>query len=313
MPGEWFMELRQLRYFIAVSDNLNFSRAAESLYISQSSLSQQIADLEREIGVDLFKRSKRSVELTEAGKTMQRLARNLLSSAEKLVPEVRYIAQTETLDRDIYFGLDYSIELNYHINYHSSFRVPLTDVIYETHKTVPGLRPSFEMFEHEQLVRALDIGTVDLGFFLHHSKTVSGSGELVAQILRQEEMLLVLRSEQEIEDTLDNVRDVLMKRGLILLERETKGMGQVLRILDAIGVEPSIRFCETRMVMVLTAECGECATILPVSVAAGLNDPALKVLHFRTPLATRYLLAVWRKDNHNSLIQAVLQNLTENL
>jgi DNA-binding transcriptional LysR family regulator len=307
------MELRQLRYFIAVADNLNFSRAAESLYISQSSLSQQIADLEREIGVDLLKRSKRSVELTEPGKTMLRLARNLLNSVEKLVPEVRYIAQTETMDRDIYFGLDNSLELHYHVNYHSSFRVPLTSVIYETYKTFPGFRPTFEMFEHEQLVRALDIGTVDLGFFLHYSKTVSGSGELVAQILRQDEMVLVLRSEEEIDDTLDNVREVLKSRGLMLLERETKGMGQVLRILDAIGVEPSIRFCDTRMVMVLSAECGECATILPTSVAAGLNDPALKLLHFRTPLAIRYLLAVWRKDNHNGLIQTVLQNLTENL
>lgn len=307
------MELRQLRYFIAVADNLNFSRAAESLYISQSSLSQQIADLEREIGVELLKRSKRSVELTEGGKTMLRLSRNLLNSAEKLVPEVRYVAQTETLDRDIYFGLDNSVELAYHTNYHSSFRVPLTNVICETHKTVPGLRPTFELFEHEQLVRALDIGTVDLGFFLHHGKTVNGSGELMTQILRQDEMVLVVRSEEEIEDTLENVREVLMKSGLILLERETKGMGQVLRILDAVGVEPSIRFCETRMVMVLTAECGECATILPTCVAAGLNDPSMKILHFGTPLAIRYLLAVWRKDNHNSLIQTVLQNLTENL
>lgn len=307
------MELRQLRYFIAVADNLNFSRAAESLYISQSSLSQQIADLEREIGVDLLKRSKRSVELTEAGKTMLRLARNLLNSAEKLVPEVRYIAQTETLDRDIYFGIDNSIELNYHINYHSSFRVPLTDAVNQTHRSVPGLRPSFELFEHEQLVRALDIGTVDLGFFLHHSKSVSSSGEMAAQVLRQDEMVLVLRSDEEIEDTIDNVREILISRGLILLERETKGMGQVMRVLDSIGVEPYIRFCENRMVMVLTAECGECATILPVSVVNGLNDPSLKFLHFRTPLATRYLLAVWRKDNHNSLIQTVLQILTENL
>ncbi len=307
------MELRQLRYFIAVADTLNFSRAAESLYISQSSLSQQIADLEREIGVELFKRSKRSVELTAAGKTMLRLARNLLYSAEKLVPEVRYVAQTETMDRDIYIGIDYSTELNYHINSQASFRVPLTEAINQTHKAVPGLRPMFEMFEHEQLVRALDIGTVDLGFFLHHGKTVSGSGEMVVQILRKDEMVLVVRSETELEDNLETVRQVLRDRGLILLERETKGMGQALRILDAVGVEPRIRFCENRNVMVLTAECGECATILPMSVVYGLNDPALRHLHFRTPSATRYLLAVWRKDNHNSLIQIVLQNLAEQL
>ncbi len=307
------MELRQLRYFIAVADMLNFSRAAESLFISQSSLSQQIADLEREIGVELFKRSKRSVELTEPGKSMLRLARNLLYSAEKLIPEVRYVAQAETLDRDIYIGIDYSTELNYHINSQASFRVPLTEAINMTYKAAPGLRPVFEMFEHEQLVRAMDMGTVDLGFFLHHSKTVSGSGELVVQVLRQDEMVLVVRSETELDDSLDTVRKILSERSLILLERETKGMGQALRMLDAVGVEPRIRFCENRNVMVLTTECGECATILPMSVYIGLNDPALRHLHFRTPRATRYLLAVWRKDNHNSLIQMVLQNLTDRL
>ena len=307
------MELRQLRYFIAVAEALNFSRAAESLYVSQSSLSQQIAELEREIGVELLKRSKRSVELTDAGKTMLRLSRNLLNNAEKLVPEVRHIAQVETYDRDIFFGIDYSVELSYHKSSYMSFRVPLTDAISQIGKCVPGMSPSFGMFEHEQLVRALDFGTVDLGFFLHHSKTVSGNREYVTQLLLQDEMVLMLRSDEEIEDTLDNVREILLGNGLILLERETKGMSQVMRMLNAVGVEPRIRFCENRMTMILTAECGECATVLPIAVVNGLNNPALRYLHFQTPYAKRYLLAVWRRDNQNDLIQMVLQNLAEQL
>ena len=307
------MELRQLRYFIAVADALNFSRAAESLYVSQSSLSQQIAELEREIGVELLKRSKRSVELTDAGRTMLRLSRNLLHSAEKLVPEVRHTAQIETFDQDIFLGLDYSVELSYHTGSHLSFRVPFTDAISQTGKKVPGLSPTFGMFEHEQLVRALDMGTVDLGFFLHHSKTISGNREYHTQILHQDEMVLLFRSDEELEDTQDNVRDILRTRGLILLERETKGMSQIMRMLNDVGVEPSIRFCENRMNMILTAECGECAAVLPIAVVNGLNNPALKYLHFRTPHAIRYLIAVWRKDNHNTLIQLVLQELTGRL
>ena len=307
------MELRQLRYFIAVADALNFSRAAESLYVSQSSLSQQIAELEREIGVELLKRSKSSVELTDAGRTMQRLSKNLLYSAEKLVPEVRHTAQVDTYDREIFIGLDYSVELSYHISSHMSFRVPLTDAVSQIGKNLPGMSPTFGMFEHEQLVRALDMGTVDLGFFLHHDKAISGNREYLAQILRQDEMVLVLRSDEDLEDTLDNVRNTLNNLGLILLERETKGMGQIMRMLNAVGVEPRIRFCENRMTMILTTECGDCATVLPIAVFNGLNNPALKYLRFRTPYATRYLLAVWRKDNHNTLIQLVLQNLTEHL
>ena len=306
------MELRQLRYFIAVADALNFSRAAESLYISQPSLSQVIADLERELDVELLKRNKRTVELTEAGKTMLRLAKNALSNVEKMIPEVRFAAQTETHDREIYIGLDYSagIDVSYPENNETSFRFLLTDAIYKTKKDIPGLCPAFELFEHEQLIRALDMGIVDLGFFLHHSKSIIGTNEYIMQILRQDEMVLVFRSDEDYEDSLDSVREVLKSRGLILLERETKGMSQIMRILDSIGVEPRIRFCENRSVMVLMAECGEYAAILPVTVLKGLNDPNLKLLHFRTPLAYRYLLAVWRKNNHNSLIQTILQQLT---
>jgi len=309
------MELRQLRYYIAVADALNFSRAAESLYISQPSLSQAIADLERELDVELLKRSKRSVELTEAGKTMLRLARNTLSNVEKMAPEVRYAAQTETFDRELYLGIDYSagIDISFPEKNETSFRSLLTNAIYQTKKITPGLCPTFELFEHEQLVRALDMGIVDLGFFLHYSKTITGTNEYIIQILRQDEMVLAFRSEDAFEDTPDTVREVLLHSGLIMLERETKGMSQIMRILDAIDVEPRIRFCENRDVMILMAQCGECAAILPVSVIRSLNEPNIKYLHFRTPLAYRYLMAVWRKNNHNSLIQIILQKLMEDL
>lgn len=63
------MEIRQLKYFAAVADTLNFSRAAETLFISQSALSKQIADLERELGMVLLQRDKRSVRLIPAGKS----------------------------------------------------------------------------------------------------------------------------------------------------------------------------------------------------------------------------------------------------
>ena len=72
------MEIRQLKYFAAVADTLNFSRAAETLFISQSALSKQIADLERELGMVLLQRDKRSVRLTPAGKVFLNDAKVIL-------------------------------------------------------------------------------------------------------------------------------------------------------------------------------------------------------------------------------------------
>ena len=96
------MEIRVLRYYLAVARELNITRAAESLHISQPSLSKQMMDLEDHIGKKLFIRGKRKIELTEDGVLLKKRAEEIIELVQKTVDEMSQ--DTHVLSGDLYLG-----------------------------------------------------------------------------------------------------------------------------------------------------------------------------------------------------------------
>ena len=88
------VELRQLRYFVAVAEELHFGRAAERLHMSQSPLSRAIRELERDLGLVLFLRTTRHVELTPAGVALLGRARRALAEVDLAIDEARRVAES---------------------------------------------------------------------------------------------------------------------------------------------------------------------------------------------------------------------------
>lgn len=89
------LELRHLRYFVAVAEELHFGRAAARLHLSQPPLSQQIRRLEEILGYPLFVRTSRSVKLTSAGEILLERARRTLRNVQRDIDEIRSVGEGE--------------------------------------------------------------------------------------------------------------------------------------------------------------------------------------------------------------------------
>ena len=87
------MELRQLKYFVKTAETLNFSEAARLLYVTQSTLSQQIRQLAQELGTALFVRDSHSVSLTESGEQLLPLAKRTLQDAAACQDRIKDLQQ----------------------------------------------------------------------------------------------------------------------------------------------------------------------------------------------------------------------------
>lgn len=145
------MELRHLRYFVAVAEELHFGHAATRLATSQPSLSQQIRNLEKELRVELFQRSKRKVELTPAGSRFLSEAREILASAEKAAALAREAERNET--QKLVIGISPDTDWEF-----------VGRVIRAFSQKLPVVQVSFQNLIGEDQVKGLREGSLDVGF-----------------------------------------------------------------------------------------------------------------------------------------------------
>ena len=171
------MKLRHLRYFVAVAEELHFTRAAERLGIQQPPLSLQIRQLEQEIGTPLFHRLTRSVELTEAGALLFDDARRILDQVERTKASVQSRARGEIGRVQVGFaGATY-------------FQPLVPDIIRSYRESYPNVVLLPEQSNTPHLIAGLQSGAIDVAFV---RPPLSDSEGLAVQPLVDEPMMIVL-------------------------------------------------------------------------------------------------------------------------
>ena len=142
------MEIRTLRYFLAVAREENMSRAAELLHVTQPTLSKALKALEDELGKKLFTRHSFSIALTEEGILLRNRAEDLVSMADKI--EKEFLSLDELTGGELYFGLAESYQIRYLAREIRTFKL-----------SYPGLRYHITSGDTEQVTEKLDKGLLD--------------------------------------------------------------------------------------------------------------------------------------------------------
>lgn len=291
------MELRHLRYFVVVAEELHFNRAAERLHIQQPPLSTQIRQLERELGVQLFERTTRSVALTEAGAEFLAQARAILDSVDESVEAARRAAN----------GLAGTLR----VGFSGTATYSLLPIIARlVRQELPGaaLRTQGELLA-APLTDALLNNRLDVGFGrLHYAQP-----GLQSQVIRRELLSVMLPEEHPLAD-----RDAIDLHDLA----DDPFVTTPSRAGSAI-FEATIAACKTAgFFPQIIQEASQTATL--VSLVAGGFGVALmpeSVRHLRvtgavhrplaSPVTHTELQLIWPTDADAPLLKRFLSIVTE--
>jgi DNA-binding transcriptional LysR family regulator len=257
------MELRHLRYFVAVADYRNFTRAAEHNFVAQPALSQQIGRLERELGVTLFARDRHAVELTPAGQLLLPHARRILADAEHAQAAVR-----------AYLGLEAG-QLHMGLIQTSAAAVDMLAAIGRFHERYPGIEVHVSSQPSAEMTQAVTAGTLDLAVVALAPEDVPAG--LEARLLAIDPLVGVV-SEGAAGGLTGPVSlaELLARGPLINLTPGTGLRGQVDAALRRAGIEAGSRFelAQAAEMLRFTA-AGLGVTIVPRSLAQGAASEAV--------------------------------------
>lgn len=253
------IELRHLRYFIAVAEELHFGRAALRLSISQPPLSQQIQILEQEIGARLFARTNRSVQLTAAGQQFLQDARLVLQQVDRAADKAARLHRGD--EGEIRIGFTSS----------APFITAVSDALFTFRQRFPAVHIQMQEINTRQQLAPLGDGRLDLGVM----RNTLLPEILNHQLLLREPMFALVHRAHRLANRAEIALQELAQEPFVFFDPQvgTALYGEVLGLLERYGIQPDI-----------AQEVGEAMTIIGL-VSTGLGVSILPASFRRVRLS----------------------------
>jgi len=288
------LEIRHLRYFVAVAEELSFSKAATRLHMSQPPLSQQVKALEDGLGVRLFDRSRREVHLTEAGKILLAESKAILNSLNKAVSTTVRAASSDSGNVKIGFVTS------------AMFHV-LPTILGRISSRLPGLDISvYDMSSRDQ-VEALLLERLDIGV-IHSCPAVSGLNKVP---IYTEPFILALPAGHELEQVASITASQLEQYPLIGFSREHAPSlydAQVACCL-AKGFRPNlVHHARTPFTIFQLIRLGLGISLVPKPYSRS-SFPGVVFKELGGSAGQLHLFAVWRDDVSSELVKKVVEGI----
>ena len=290
------MELRRLRYFLAVAEELSFTRAAARLQMAQPPLSTQIQVLEGELGTPLFDRSRRAITLTAAGRALVPEARRLLADAEQMARIVRHAADGTVGRLAVGFVP-------------AAVNGVLPDILRRYRARYPGVALSLSERSPDDLLRGLHEHRIEAAFLFAPYRDEA----LRARCVSTQRLVAALPERHPLaaRETVD-VRALAEGPMILPTQHETPGLFSRIRLLfDELDLQPNVVQRDVWMMQTIiglvAAEMG--AAIVPSSVAE-LRRDGVVYRRLEQDVAPVEMTVAWRRDTGSAALAAFVQTAT---
>ncbi len=291
------MELRHLRYFVAVADALSFTKGAQKLHLAQPSLTRQIKDLEEEIGVRLFDRARTGVSLTAEGKSFLTDAKRLLELSGEIVASVQRLSRQETTPLNI----GYVANLFYDL-------LPVTLASFQ--RSFPSVPVNlFDMTCGDQF-RALKDGRIDCGFVGPH-EAIEELGLQFRSIASYETVAALARNNSLAKKSIIKLKELKPLFFIGMSEASYPGYRRWLKqTCQRVGFSPKVlQDVEIERTLIQAIAAGLGVALLPDQVKKLPHENV--VFRPLTPRVMTESCIAWRGDNPSAALKAYVNIVSD--